>query len=197
MGADVAQEDVNPSAIGQRAGAAPGTAQRVRWGDRTKSLVAALLMIGVGYGGACLINGAIGRRAPIAISSSFNGFAVLFVMALAVERMVQPFSSWLGPDTDVQKQELASVQAQGGSSSADATKAQSDLQEGRDLTGVVCWGMATGIAFVLVSATNATLLSAILTSGKPTFYWDLLLTGFAVGAGTKPLNDLVTRLQNK
>jgi hypothetical protein len=49
----------------------------------------------------------------------------------------------------------------------------------------------------LSSALNITLLQAIRGegSGQPPFWADLLVTGLVVGAGTKPLHDLITKLE--
>jgi hypothetical protein len=44
---------------------------------------------------------------------------------------------------------------------------------------------------------NITLLQAVRAngSGQPPFWADLLVTGLVVGAGTKPLHDLVANIE--
>ena len=61
---------------------------------------------------------------------------------------------------------------------------------------MVAWGTATAIAFLLCAELNITLLQAIRSgsSGAPPFWADLLVTGLVVGAGTKPLHDLVANI---
>lgn len=132
------------------------------------------------------------------IAAGFNTFALLFVMALAIERLIQPFSPVLGPDTAVAKANLASAQATAAPPDQIAT-AQQQVHDARGKTAIVTWGVATGLASILSACLNVTLLHAITSqSGTHPPYWiDLLVTGLVVGAGTKPLNDLWSRLQNK
>ena len=67
----------------------------------------------------------------------------------------------------------------------------------RRLTAVVTWGMATAAAFLLCAELNVTLMQAVRasSSGAPPFWADLLVTGLVVGAGTKPLHDLVANIE--
>jgi hypothetical protein len=46
---------------------------------------------------------------------------------------------------------------------------------------------------------NITLMQAVRAngSGQPPFWADLLVTGLVVGAGTKPLHDLVANIERK
>ncbi len=58
-------------------------------------------------------------------------------------------------------------------------------------------GVATGLAFLLCAQLNITLLQAVRAngSGQPPFWADLLVTGLVIGAGTKPLHDLVSNIE--
>ena len=58
--------------------------------------------------------------------------------------------------------------------------------------------MATGLAFLLCAQLNITLLQAVRAngSGQPPFWADLLVTGLVVGAGTKPLHNLVSNIES-
>jgi hypothetical protein len=58
--------------------------------------------------------------------------------------------------------------------------------------------VATGLAFLLCAQLNITLLQAVRAngSGQPPFWGDLLVTGLVVGAGTKPLHDLVSNIEH-
>lgn len=134
------------------------------------------------------------------VAAGYNTFALLFVMALALERLIQPFTPVLGPDTSVAKANLASVQAKTpGQPTQEVATAQQQVADARSKTAVVTWGVATGLASILAACLNVTLLHAVTSaSGTHPPYWiDLLVTGLVVGAGTKPLNDLWSRLQNK
>ena len=132
------------------------------------------------------------------IDSHWGAFTGLFIMAHAIERAIEPFSRRLGPDTTKAKNErdrhLACVPAEEGATAA--VEYQLAVDRCRRLTGVVAWGTATAIAFLLCAELNITLLQAIRSgsSGAPPFWADLLVTGLVVGAGTKPLHDLVLNI---
>ena len=132
------------------------------------------------------------------VASGYNTFALLFVMALALERLIQPFTPVLGPDTTVAKANLADVQASSAGEATVAT-AQMRVSDARSKTALVTWGVATGLASILAACLNVTLMHAVTSSSgtHPPYWIDLLVTGLVVGAGTKPLNDLWSRLQNK
>lgn len=144
------------------------------------------------YGLAVVVHG--GHHSSYRIDSQWSAFAGMFVLALAIERLLEPFSRYLGPDTDPLKQQRDEA-AVGGTS--DLAAKQAALQRGRQLTAIVVWGVAAACGFFLCSALDITLLEAIRApeSGQPPFWADLLVTGLVVSAGTKPLHDLVTSLQ--
>ena len=134
------------------------------------------------------------------IDSQWSAFTGLFILALAIERALEPFSRKLGPDTTKRKHArdsaLASLPAH--DKADNAAKCQSAVEMSRRLTAVVTWGVATGGAFLLCAQLNITLLQAVRAngSGQPPFWADLLVTGLAVGAGTKPLHDLVSNIEH-
>ncbi|HEX5405188.1 MAG TPA: hypothetical protein VFX16_23145 [Pseudonocardiaceae bacterium] len=74
-------------------------------------MVAAFSALLVGYGFALLVHVLWVRGDPPAVAAGFNAFALMFVMALAIERLIQPFVPILGPDTTVAKANLTKVQA--------------------------------------------------------------------------------------
>jgi hypothetical protein len=128
------------------------------------------------------------------IGGDWSAFAGLFVLALAIERALEPFTRFLGPDTA----ELEHLRNKAVAANAhDAVEKDADLKHGRQLTAIVVWGAATALGFALSSALNITLLQALRAdgSGRPPFWADLLVTGLVIGAGTKPLHDLVANLQ--
>jgi len=115
------------------------------------------------------------------IDSQWSALTGLFILALAIERALEPFSRKLGPDTDKAK----------------AREDQDAIDMCRRLTAIVTWGVATGLAFLLCTKLNITLMQAVRAngSGQPPFWADLLVTGLVVGAGTKPLHDLVSNME--
>jgi hypothetical protein len=156
------------------------------------------------------------------VTAGFNAFALLFVMSLAIERVIAPIAPILGPDSTVAKAKLLTAQAvvqrrapavpvpavdgpapapavQPSPPVAEVVHAEGEVADSRSKTALVTWGVATGLACVLSASLNVTLLHAMTTqAGTHSPFWvDLLVTGLVIGAGTKPLNDLWSRLQNK
>jgi len=138
------------------------------------------------------------------IATGFNAFALLFILALAIERVIQPISGFLGPDSSVSKAQLKQ-EVPDKSSNSDGSAKKSDAQKNATVsddqskTALVTWAAATGLACLAAVGLHITLLHAVLdpTSSLPPYWLDLAVTGLAVGAGTKPLNDLWTTLQSK
>jgi hypothetical protein len=133
------------------------------------------------------------------IDNQWSALTGLFILALAIERALEPFSRKLGPDTtkrkDARDRALASRPAY--DEEDHTVTCQHAVEMSRQLTGVVAWGVATGLAFLLCAQLNITLLQAVRAngSGQPPFWADLLVTGLVVGAGTKPLHDLVANIE--
>ena len=177
-------------------GAAVATAPTAshRAAERTRrSIVASFGVVLVAYVAVLELHGT--APSTYRIASEWSALAGVFIIALAIERALEPFTKYLGPDTDVLEQRRNEALVNGNAD--DKAARQADLQRGRELTAIVVWGAATALGFVLSSALNITLLQAIRAdgSGQPPFWADLLVTGLVVGAGTKPLHDLVTNLQ--
>ena len=134
------------------------------------------------------------------MDSQWGAFAGLFILALAIERALEPFSRKLGPDTTTLKAARDRILASAPADDMDniAVECQLGVEMCRRLTAVVTWGMATGLAFFLCAQLNITLMQAVSAqgSGAPPFWADLLVTGLVVGAGTKPLHDLVSNIEH-
>ena len=133
------------------------------------------------------------------IDNQWSALTGLFILALAIERALEPFSRKLGPDTTKLKAQrddaLAGRRAAGQKDRVPEFQDAIDIK--RRLTAVVTWGVATGLGFLLCAVLNITLLQAVRASGsgQPPFWADLLVTGLVVGAGTKPLHDLVSNIE--
>lgn len=162
--------------------------------DEVRTLFAGLALFALGYGGALLASWLWDQPSALQIGTDFNAFALLFVMALGIERLIQPISPWLGPDSSVAKAEVATA-----ADEDEKKQKELEVEDARSKTAFVTWGLATGLACLAAMALNVTLLAAIVNpaGSQPPYWLDLLITGLAVGAGTKPLNDLWTRLQRK
>ena len=154
--------------------------------------VLALAIASAAFAGAWWLHGY--TSSTYRIDSQWGAFTGLFILALAIERALEPFSRKLGPDTTRAKEERDAPQRK-----ASAAQDQNAVEMCRRLTGVVTWGAATGLSFLLCAKLNITLMEAVAANGsaQPPFWADLLVTGLVVGAGTKPLHDLVTNIERK
>jgi hypothetical protein len=220
------------------------------------TLGAAVGILAAGYGVALAIGTNVDHSSGPKVGAGLNALSLLFVLALAIERVVQPFAGFLGPDSAASKAEKVSKPKDAaGRSAADAvaaaaklaaasnmrgsmadprltardvvdkeaqamammvaTKAEDEarswnaiktddqmtakISDDRNKTALVTWAAATGLASLSAVGLNITLFAVVLNpSGAQSPYWlDLLITGLAVGAGTKPLNDLWTALQGR
>jgi hypothetical protein len=133
------------------------------------------------------------------IDNQWSALTGLFILALAIERALEPFSRKLGPDTTKRKvkRDEALTSPRPGGRKDRTPEFQDAVETCRRLTAVVTWGAATGLGFLLCAVLNITLMQAVRAngSGQPPFWADLLVTGLVVGAGTKPLHDLVANIE--
>jgi hypothetical protein len=159
--------------------------------------VLALAIASAAFAGAWWLHG--NTSSTYRIDSQWGAFTGLFILALAIERALEPFSRKLGPDTTTRKNTQVRVlaRAQVDDEEEKAADCQLAVDMCRRLTAVVTWGVATGIAFLLCAQLNITLMQAVRASGSgaPPFWADLLVTGLVVGAGTKPLHDLLSSIE--
>jgi hypothetical protein len=187
-------------------------------------------------------------------SSDYATYAGLFIMALAVERILEPFSSLFVRKTQDKKaksrvtaakakhaqtaatvsgahaaaavsagqakravvvqQAAADKAAAARTAAAEAQKkaalAQAAFHRSQGARAVMMWATASVLAmavcaflgiFLLRSvetprpAKPGTTSSASSTAKDPDRLLDLLVTGLVVGAGTKPLHDLISQIQ--
>ena len=173
-------------AAGQSDSVMPGTGQQFGYTVLGVGLAAAAFLI------AWRLHG--NRSSTYRIDNQWSALTGLFILALAIERALEPFSRKLGPDTTRAKEERDAPQRK-----ASAAQDQNAVEMCRRLTGVVTWGAATGLSFLLCAKLNITLMEAVAAngSGQPPFWADLLVTGLVVGAGTKPLHDLLTNIERQ
>jgi hypothetical protein len=142
--------------------------------------------------------------------------AVLYIVAQATERLVEPLmtNEKIAPQTDEVKADLGDAKtgltvatSRGESAKAEAAKAtvvakQKDLTEKQQHRALVGWALSTSFALIVCGALSLGLIGSVSTGAPISGTWkyifsavDVVVTGFAVGAGTKPLHDLITRIE--
>ncbi|MEE4193798.1 MAG: hypothetical protein V2J07_01240 [Anaerolineae bacterium] len=122
-------------------------------------------------------------------------FAIFYILAAAVERLVDPLKNLI---FDVRKKEAINKRDYGKAAGnlQQAADGQAELNQTRADSGIVTWAIATTFAMLGTSATGLFFLHAIGIEGV-SLWLDILITGLAIGAGTKPLHDLIGYIENK
>ncbi|WP_238009776.1 hypothetical protein KZZ52_08900 [Dactylosporangium sp. AC04546] len=143
------------------------------------------------------------NAAAIRLPDATTIFAALFAFATAVERVLEPFARFM-PGRHA-RGELEKAVANMANKYHDATlddliqvaHAKSMVEKGRASRGLVSWGIATALATVASSAGGLYLLHAMAGdgwNGIPVWV-DAIVTGIVVGSGTKPLHDVISKVQ--
>ncbi len=185
-------------------GAAPGPAPEMAAAAGSPpangwAVLSGLGLTGLGAVGAWNI-GTMVQPTVFQVGNQMSAFAALFVFAAAVERVLEPFTRWLPGRAAQERYEKALADMDNGVPGATAAAAQfkAMVDQARATRAILLWGMATFLATLLSAGAGFYLLRLI--SASPTWngvstWIDALVTGLVVGSGTKPLHDIVTRLQ--
>lgn len=166
-------------------------------------LILALIIIAVGYALGLWL---LGPEPLPAISSGGAALGIIFLIALAIERVLEPLSRWLGPsaaDAVLLREQKVMISQQRPPSqqiAREAAENQGRLTRARAVKALISWAVATALAYVVCGGLKILLLSAVVHAGAARTPWhsiDLLVTGLIVGASTKPLHALVTSIQKR
>jgi hypothetical protein len=183
-----------PRVIGDADSAAVPTKPAHLWA----TLTGLLLVVG-GLGGSWLIwnnNHVITFRA----SSEMSIFVGILVFTTAVERVMEPFTRWLPGRAAQHRFDWALAAMENGvGSTVDAAKAKAAAEQARADKGVLAWGLATALATLLSASSGLYLLHMLTDSAdwNTIPQWvDSLVTGLIVGSGTKPVHDVISRVQS-
>jgi hypothetical protein len=135
-------------------------------------------------------------------AAGISAFAPLYVLAQAIERILEPANHFLrlGGDTESATRTRNAAVAEALATSqpahvAAASAAQHRLDHLRANRVALCWGLASALAMVGCGYFGIGVLHAIGDNGVPR-YMDVIVTGLAVGGGTKPLHDFIASLQS-
>jgi hypothetical protein len=182
-----------PKVIGDADTAAVPTMPAHLW-----AFFVSLLLVGGGLLGSWLIWRSL-QVTTFRATSEGSIFAGIVVFTAAVERLLEPFTRWL-PGRAAQHRygwALAAMENGVGSTAA-AAKAKADADQARADKGVLAWGLATGLSTIMAASGGFYLLHMIAENPQwdaiPTWV-DALVTGLVVGSGTKPVHDLISRVQ--
>jgi hypothetical protein len=157
------------------------------------------------------------EKSDVAIKAAagFASFAALYIVAQAVERLIQPLTYLVGKadqkkeaEKDLTDAKKAVLEGSSGSATTAATttvKKEAELEAIQAHRAILFWAIATAISLIVCGRLGLGLLQSVAEvtgsdgGGAPTWFrnWDVVITGIAVGAGTKPLHDLISFIQSK
>lgn len=117
------------------------------------------------------------------LNGGISLFALLFIMAQALERFMEPFTEfwWVSEE-----------------STNDEPKSDAEIEKEATTRlwkrKVIYWGITSSLAMLCSAYMGVFLLRMIGAEWTP-LWIDIAITGLAVGAGTKPLHDLIQRIE--
>jgi hypothetical protein len=142
--------------------------------------------------------------------------AVFYVVAQATERLIEPLlmQEAVAPQTDELKAKVGEAKtalavasgvgdSDAAEQAADAVKeAQDELTVATKQRAVIGWALASSFALIVCGLLGLGLIGSVSAVATESDFWrsvfsrvDVVVTGLAVGAGTKPLHDLITRIE--
>lgn len=175
----------------------------------------AVSLIGVALAGL-LVPTLIDRGIYSSTAAAVTGisvFAGIYAVAQAIERLLEPLSHWLlsSETTDnaygeaVEKAdagvtawrsspENAATRDAAETAMKDMAKAKNSVDERKDDRAAIFWAIASVLGMLASAQFGLFLLKLIGVSSS--YGWDVFATGLILGAGTKPLHDLITNLSS-
>lgn len=132
----------------------------------------------------------------IEVGEGFAPFAAIYIVAQAIERFIQPFTTFTAEAEQKGEKQVKSLTA----STAEEKKAGgTELAAIHSNRSMAYWAAATVLALLVCGALGLGLIHSVahLTGGKGwTEDLDVVITGIAVGSGTKPLHDLISFIKS-
>lgn len=125
-------------------------------------------------------------------------FTLIFVAAQAIERFIEPFTKiFYTTEQEVNERDSAQAAFETSHNKTDGVKAavaKAALEKKRSNRAVLYWALTICIGFLVSSWLRIYLLSTIGVAGQ-TRFTEILVTGLILGGGTKPLHDLISKIE--
>ena len=176
--------------VGGTAAAEPPAVQA----DLPYVAVAYVLVIAGAFAGRVLWY--LAHHPTVTVVAGVSTFAPLYIFSQSIERVLEPFSTMLGRAGGAKKPDAVKARDEAvvGRDPAEAAKWQRIVDQIRRNTAAITWGLASLLGMLASGAFGILLLQMIGFKDVPAF-WDIAVTGLAIGSGTKPLHDLISNLQ--
>ncbi len=131
----------------------------------------------------------------IEIDEGFTALAVIYIVAQAIERLMQPATELTSGAKEKKK---AKEKIRKGEAERENREKVLQIEADR---AVCFWAVATLMALAACLVLGLGLIQAVASIGGgsvPSLFKavDLLVTAIAIGAGTKPLHDLISTIQS-
>jgi hypothetical protein len=192
--------DIDEAAAGSPPPAAEEMAAAPDRPPRPWVVLVGLLLIAAGGAGAYLIDG-VYQVPTLAVGGQATAVVGLVLFAVVVERLLVPFTRWLPGRRarnryEQQVADFANRLPQ--ASLAEVAVAKARVTQHRADKALLTWGLGTAVATVLAAGAGFHLPRILLDTGPQALpVWvDALATGLLVGSLTKPVHDLLNRLQH-
>ncbi len=203
MGTDAATDDITATYKGK----AVAPEARYLW-------FAAFVIVAGGVGGT-LIHDHWARAASFAPPQGIGIFAIFYIIAQVIERVQEPIVPYLGRAKDPGEEEkgrknqrqakgaleravvtgFAQLEKGSGQTTraADVANRERCVDQIRANLTVLIFGTSALLAMILSGYLKAGFLRTVGESGIPAWV-DIAVTGLVIGAGTKPLHDLISNI---
>jgi len=137
---------------------------------------------------------------PIRVNTDFSAFALLYIATQATERLLEPFASFVMTTREMKgEMEVALAGAMNAPEDAaqwaHAADAKERLEERQRVRGYIMWSAATVVGMLASASIGVYLIAAVAADRGPAVPIDILVTGLVIGGGTKPLHDLIARIE--
>ena len=139
-----------------------------------------------------------------ALAADMGLFALLYVMAQAIERVLEPVAS-VDPFKIIferkrnRKAAESKADPENEAKKKKAVAAQADLKRWKANRAVVLWALAALLGMWASSVIGVYVLDVVIETAEgaagPDRALDVAVTGLVIGGGTKPLHDLISRVQ--
>jgi hypothetical protein len=171
-------------------------------------LVWSYIIVAVGTVIAWMLHVVVDPDPPVPVDG-LSTFAVLYVAAQGIERVLEPLSDRIQPkaaQSHERNETVATAKAMASDLSVNdtdreaalkaAANAKANLERRLAERTLLFWAIATALGTVLAGVLGLELLRSVGIPSAPDWL-EILITGLAVGGGTKPLHDLIKALQAK
>jgi len=191
-------------------GAAPADLEGAPAADKAKDvpagppsisyMVVAYIVVIAGAYLSWLLYKHVKPQPPVAVQG-VSIFAALYVFAQCIERVMEPFTSWLGwtaakvNPTDERKRLVTKKAALMLMADTPSVENRALVARIRRNKAVITWAIASFLAMLASGGLGILLLQSVGYKSAPVWV-DVLVTGLAIGSGTKPLHDLISNLQD-